>query len=142
MKSLEIYLTFNGNCAEAFEFYASVFGGEIIMMNKFSEMPPNPDFPVPEDQMDNVMHVTMQLKSGVILMGSDTGGREANVGDNFSISINADTREEVDSLFAALSEGGEPQMPPSEMFWGSYFGTCRDKFNINWMFSFDVNNPG
>ena len=138
MKALEIYLNFNGSCADAFEFYEQVFKGEITFMNKFSEMPPDPNFPVAEEFADHIMHATLQLKPGVIIMGSDTGGREAIIGTNFSISINADSRDEVNSLYAALSEGGEPQMLPSEMFWGSYFGTCRDKFGINWMFGFDT----
>ncbi len=138
MKSIEIYLTFNGNCKEAMDFYAGVFGGEILFMNTFAEMPPDPNYPMPEEKKDQIMHVTLQLKPGVTMMAADAMGRDVTIGDNFWVTIVPDSREEVDQLCAALSEGGEVTMAPAEMFWGSYFATCIDKFGINWMFNFDT----
>ena len=138
MNSLEIYLTFENQCADAFDFYAEVFGGEITFINKFSEMPPDPEFPVSDEIKDQVMHATLQLKPGVILMGSDSGGREIVVGNNYTISVNAASREEVDQFCTALSEGGAVTMPAQEQFWGSYFAMCTDKFGVNWMFSYEL----
>ena len=40
MASVNVYLTFNGNCEEAFNFYKSVFGGEFPYIGRFKEMPP------------------------------------------------------------------------------------------------------
>ena len=89
---------------------------------------------VPEAEQDLVMHVTLPIGSGV-LMGSDRGsfGPPIVTGSNFSLSVAPDSKEEADSLFAKLSDGGQATMPMQAMFWGAYFGTCTDKFGINWM---------
>ena len=63
-------------------------------------------------------------------------------GSNFSVSINADSKDETNSLFAALSEGGTVTMPPADTFWGDYFGMCTDKYGINWMISFNEQEQG
>ena len=129
---LNTYLNFEGNCREAFEFYRSVFGGEFAVLETFRNGPP--DMGVPEAELDNVMHVSLPIGSSV-LMGSDMPsgfGMPHVAGNNFSISVSPKSREESDTLFANLSEGGAVTMPMAEMFWGSYFGSCTDKFGINW----------
>jgi len=75
-------------------------------------------------------------------MGSDTGGNWAPnlvVGNNFSLSIGAESKEEADTLFGKLSDGGKVTMPMAPTFWGDYFGMCTDKFDINWMISYNEN---
>jgi len=140
MPSVNIYLTFNGNCEEAFNFYKSVFGGEFPYVGRFSEMPPSPDGQaMPAEEANRIMHVSLPIGNGsTMLMGSDTGGEWSSSykeGNNFSISLNADSNEEADRLFAALSAGGQATMPMANTFWGSYFGMLVDKFGINWMVS-------
>lgn len=129
---LNTYLTFAGNCREAFEFYQSVFGGEFEVFQTFGDGPPDMD--VPAEAKDQVMHVSLPVGSST-LMGSDTGpGSPAvKVGSNFSIAISPDSKAEADEIFCRLSEGGTVTMPIDDMFWGSYFGTCQDAFGINWM---------
>ncbi len=139
--TLSTYLHFNGNCREAFEFYRSVFGGEFEMLSTFAEMPP--DVSVPEDERDNVMHVSFPIGSSV-LMGSDmpaTFGPPTEIGTNFAITYSATSREETDDLFAKISEGGVVTMPLADMFWGAYFGACTDKFGINWQFDCEQQAP-
>ena len=83
-----------------------------------------------------------RLAKKLSLMGSDTGGEWATTfqqGNNFSISINTDSKEEADRLFSGLSAGGKVTMPPAKTFWSEYFGMFTDKFGINWMVSFDSN---
>ena len=138
MTTINIYLTFEGNCAEAFEFYRSVFGGEFQSYSKFSEMPPQQGFEIPSDQKERLMHVSLPISEESVLMGSDTGGEWASSfkkGNNFSISINTDNKAEADRIFLALSQGGKVTMPMAETFWESYFGSFMDKFGINWMVS-------
>lgn len=132
------YLTFDGNCREAFDFYRSVFGGEYAIMQTFGDAPP--DIGVSESDKDKVMHTTLSIGDGVI-MGSDTSpdfGPPHVPGNNFSLSYSTQSREETDELFAKVSEGGAVTMPLQDMFWGSYFGSCTDKFGINWMFGYDT----
>ena len=132
--SLSTYLTFNGNCREAFEFYRSVFGTEFVVLSTFAEAPE--DMEVPDADRDKVMHVTLPIGSSV-LMGSDNdpAGPPVVVGNNFSISVDTEGREESDDLIGKLAAGGTVSMPMQETFWGSYFGICTDKFGINWMVS-------
>ena len=72
-------------------------------------------------------------------MGSDSTSFSGDVtfGNNFSVSINADSKEEADTLFNGLSAGGTIIMPMEKTFWGAYFGMFTDKFGINWMVNFD-----
>ena len=135
--TLNIYLTFDGNCREVFEFYRSVFGGEFSIVQTFGDGPP--DMGVPEDEQDRIMHVSFPIGSSVLL-GSDTVtgfGPPGVKGDNFSVSCATQSREETDELFAKISEGGTVTMPLADMFWGSYFGTCTDKFGIKWQFNWE-----
>ena len=135
---LNTYLTFNKGCREAFEFYRSVFGGDFLFIQTYGDGPP--DMQVPEDERARVMHVSLQIGSSV-LMGSDMPsgfGGPPVVGNNFSISYLTQSREETDSLFAKLSEGGTVTMPLQDMFWGSYFGAFTDKFGINWQFNYEI----
>ena len=131
--NINAYLTFKDNCRQAFEFYRSVFGGDFMGgMQSFGDGPPDMD--VPEAERDLVMHVSLPIGDGV-LMGSDSAsfGPPLTPGNNFSLSIAPDSKEEADSLIAKLSDGGTVTMPMQDQFWGAYFGTCTDKFGINWM---------
>lgn len=137
MTTLNIYLHFTDTCEAAFTFYQSIFGGEFPYVGRFSEMPDDQGFSVPEADANKIMHISLPIGDSV-LMGSDSVegfGPPLQVGNNFSVSVNADSDEEVDRLLTALSEGGTVNMPPNKTFWGSYFGMLTDKFGINWMVS-------
>ena len=133
--SLNVYLTFDGNCREAFEFYRSVFGGEFEAFSTFAEGPDDMD--VPDKNRDDVMHVSLRVGDSV-LMGSDHGpfGQLIAVGNNFSISIVGQSREHCDEVFSKLSAGGSVTMPLQDTFWGSYYGMWTDRFGINWMVNY------
>lgn len=137
MATLNAYVNFDGNCEEAFKFYQSVFGGEFSYFSRFGEMPPMEGVPpVAEADAQKVMHVSLPISAETILMGSDTMagcGPAMVVGNNFSLSVSTETKEEADRYFQALAEGGAVTCPIEDAFWGDYFGCCEDKFGINWM---------
>lgn len=141
MPSVNVYLTFNGNCEVAFDFYKSVFGGEYPYIGRFKDMPPQEGGKaIPEEEGNRIMHVSLPIGKSSMIMGSDTGGEWApnfKQGNNFSISINADSKNEADKIFNDLSAGGQVTMPLANTFWGDYFGVLTDKFGINWMMSFN-----
>jgi PhnB protein len=86
------------------------------------------------------MHVALPIGKENILMGADTlksMGHEINRGNNFSISISTDSREETERIFNGLAEGGKVTMPLAKTFWSEYFGMCNDKFGILWMINFE-----
>ena len=139
MATANVYLNFNGNCEEAFNFYKIVFGNEFTYIGRFGEMPESEDYKVQEESKNKIMHVSLPIGKS-ILMGSDTGGDWAPSflqGNNFSISITGDSKDEADKLFNALAQDGKITMPLDHTFWGDYFGMLTDKFGINWMMSFN-----
>lgn len=139
MTKLDIYLTFNGNCEDAFNFYRSVFKTEFQHISRFNEMPPAPGMPpIPDKFANMILHVALPIDPNTLLMGSDTGGDWApsfKQGNNFSISISTDNKEEADRIFNELSAGGSIVMPLGKTFWSDYYGMLTDKFGINWMMS-------
>lgn len=141
MKSAHIYLNFNGQTEEAFNFYKSVLGGEFLgEIYRFGGTPDADKLP---DHLKNkIMHIALPLPNGLLLMGTDTieeMGHKAIMGSNFYIYLAADSKGEADNLFAKLSDGGTIEMPMADMFWGSYFGSFKDKYGVQWMVSFDTN---
>lgn len=143
MTTINTYLTFNGNCEEAFNFYKSVFGGEFSYFGRFGDMPPSEEMPVPDNEKDLIMHVSLPISKETVLMGSDSTGSSGVVtfGNNFSISINTASKTEADRLYSSLAQGGKVIMPMQNTFWGAYFGMFTDKFGINWMVNYDVQEP-
>ena len=140
MAQVNPYITFNGNCEEAFNFYKSVFGGEFPYIGRFGDMPAEEGKQVSEEEKNRIMHVSLPISQETVLMGSDTGddwssGHQS--GNNISLSVNTDSKEEADRIFNGLSEGGKVTMPLQETFWGAYFGMWTDKFGINWMVNYD-----
>jgi len=140
MTTVNVYLTFNGNCEEAFNFYKSVFGGEFPYVGRYKDVPPAVGGKgISSEYGDKIMHISLPVSQETMIMGSDTGGEWAAAfkpGNNFSISINTDSKDEADRLFKGLSEGGQVTMPLDQTFWGDYFGMWTDKFGINWMISY------
>jgi PhnB protein len=138
MLKATVYLNFNGDCEEAFLFYRSVFGGDFTYLGKFKDMPNQEGMPELSKEMgERVLHVGLPVGESLI-MGSDNVGEAAErykQGNNFSISLNLDSKEEADNYFRKLSEGGMVEMPMQNTFWGDYFGMTTDKFGISWMVS-------
>lgn len=143
MATLSPYLNFNGNTEEAFNFYKSVFGGEFATLQRFKDVPGLPGTEnMSEEDGQKIMHVSLPIGNGVSLMASDSMesfGHSLTVGNNFYISINADSEAEAGELFTKLSGGGNVQMEMQKTFWGAYFGMCTDQFGIQWMINYDYN---
>lgn len=139
MAKPQLYLMFNGNCREAFDFYSRVLNGKIEFMQTFGEAPGHEEFEATKNQ---IMYISMDV-DGEKIMGSDAPGEHAvTIGNNFSISINPDSEGDADRLFSALSDGGQVTMPLTETFWAKKFGMCTDKFGVNWMISYsEVKEP-
>ena len=140
MARTSTYLNFLRNTEVAFQFYRSVFGGDFTGgVARFSDIPPQDGAPKLADADKNlVMHIELPILGGHVLMGTDAPesmGFKVNLGNNVHISLEPDTRTETDRLFKALSEGGKVTMPLQDMFWGAYFGSCVDKFGVQWMFN-------
>ncbi len=140
MARVSTYLNFPRTTEEAFTFYQTVFGGEFQGgINRMGEVPPQEGMPpLAEGDRNLVMHIALPILGGHMLMGTDAPesmGFKLVMGNNMHLNLEPDTRAETDRLFAALSAGGHIGMPLQQMFWGDYFGSCTDKFGVEWMFN-------
>jgi PhnB protein len=142
MAKVNTYLNFSRNTEEAFNYYKSIFGGEFAgKISRFSDIPqPEGMLPIADHDKDLIVHIELPLPGGHILMGSDAPesmGFKLNAGNNMFINIEPDSKDETKRLFTALASDGKVSMELQDTFWGAYYGTCSDKFGVQWMFSFD-----
>ena len=141
MASVSTYLNFPRNTEEVFNYYKSIFGGEFFGngIMRFGDIPASPDAPpIAEEDKNLVMHVELRILNSHSLMGTDAPesmGFKVNFGNNIYINLQPDTREETRLLFDRLSAGGKVEMELQDMFWGDYFGSCKDKYGVQWMFN-------
>jgi len=140
MSRTSIYLNFERNTEEAFNFYRSVFGTEFLSpIDRFGSLPVMKGQPtVREEDKNLVMNVQLPILGGAVLMGTDAPesmGFNLKKGNNYYINLEPDTLEETESLFAKLSTGGIIKEPLKKEFWGVY-GSCVDQFGVQWMFNF------
>jgi PhnB protein len=138
MGRVSTYLNFMGNTEEAFNFYRSVFGTNFVFpINRFGDVPADENLPaLSEAEKKLVMHVELPILGGHVLMATDmieSMGHELRVGNNVTINLEPDTR--ADRLYEALSSGGSENSGMQDMIWGSYWGSCLDRFGVRWMFS-------
>lgn len=141
MATVSTYLNFRNETEQAFSFYKSIFGGEYMGgIMRFGDMPANENSaPIPDDVKDLVMHVTLPIMGGHMLMGSDAPegfGFKYTPGNNVYIMISPDSKDETTRLFRALSEGGTVEMELGDTFWNAYYGSLKDKFGVHWMLNY------
>lgn len=139
MARVSTYLNFPNNTEQAFLFYKSVFGGEFSGngIQRFGDIPAGDGQPqLSEPDKKLILHIELPIMGGHVLMGTDAPesmGFKVIFGNNSHICIEPDSRDETKRLFDALSEGGAISMPLQDMFWGAYYGSCSDKFGVQWM---------
>ena len=130
MITINPYLNFKGNTEEAFNFSRSVFGGEFSMVIRYKDMEPENEYP------EKIMHIALPVGNGNLIMGTDALGKMGDdlvAGNNFFITINAQTKDETDIVFNALAVGGTVAVPVYKAEWGAYFGMLTDQFGIQWL---------
>lgn len=126
--SFNPYVMYNGNCAEAFERYHEIFGGELNVMRN-SDLPPGQGMEgaAPE----GVMHASIALGGG-FLMGSDDPTSDGGPKVGVLVAYTAPDVDQGAKVFAALAEGGTVDMPFEPQFWSKGFGACTDRFGVPW----------
>lgn len=127
---INVYLSFDGRCAEAFAFYARVLGGSVAFTQTYGESPMAGE--LPPEQHGLVMHAQLAV-AGTTVYGADAPPQWRTRPDGFSVSLNLDDLEEARRVFDALAEGGTVKMPLGPTFWARGFGMLIDRFEIPWM---------
>jgi PhnB protein len=131
MPMLDSYLFFNGNCAEAMNFYQKTIGGQIMAMLKYS------DSPDPEqcgaDAKDRIMHAHLLIEGRNLMASDSTPDKPVPAPAGFALSLNYPSAQEARKVFDALGDGGKVTMPMAKTFWIETFGMVTDRFGIPWM---------
>lgn len=128
--TVNAYLGFPGTCREAFEFYAKVLGGEIIMMMTAGDAPP--DSGTSPEWKDKIMHARISVPGG-LLYGSDAPPQFYSKPEGFHVCIAVEDAAKGKAIFDALADGGQVQMPYEKTFWAEAFGMVVDRFGTPWM---------
>lgn len=123
-QQLNPYITFNGNCAEAMDFYAHALGGTVESMS----------FRDSGIDVDGVMHAALETPAGFHIFASDNapGMGTLTVGNNVQVSISGDDGERLRGYWSALSGGGQVMMPLERQMWGDDYGLLTDRFGVLW----------
>jgi PhnB protein len=124
------YLFFEGRCEEAIEFYRKALGAEVIMLMRFKDSP-DPTMCGP-GTLDKVMHASLRIGDSTVLASDGRCEAKATY-QGFALSLTVRTEAEADQRFAALSEGGQVQMPLTKTFFSARFGMVADRFGMSWM---------
>ncbi len=139
MATINVYLSFNGNCEEAFNFYKSVFGKEFNYLGRYKDIPAS-EGPIPAGHENKVMHVGLPISKETALLGCDVceemTGEKFVQGNNFSICISVENKAEGQRIFDALAVGGAVVMPLEKTFFAALFGVVTDRFGISWMIDY------
>jgi PhnB protein len=129
---IQPYLFFGGRCEEAIEFYRKGLGAEVQMLMYHKDSPDaHPPGMLQPGFEDKVMHATLSI-GGAIVMASD-GCDDKSRFDGFRLSLALPTEADAQRAFAALSDGGQVQMPLTATFWSPCFGMVTDRFGVGWM---------
>lgn len=140
--AVNAYLNFNGNCREAVEFYAKVFGTDQPQIMTFGATPPDPSFPLPEEAKNLVMHTRLILNGSPVMFSDVFPGMPFVAGTNISLAIVSPNRDEIESYYQQLKEGGQVRMELQETFWSKSYGSVTDKFGIDWQFNYEPGECG
>jgi PhnB protein len=130
---LNPYLFFEGRCEEAIEFYRTALGAEVATLMRYKESPdPQPPGMLPPGSEDKVMHMSFRI-GDITVFASDgmCSGKPDFKGVSLTLTVKNDA--EAERIFAALSNGGQVQMPMATTFFASRFGMVADRFGVSWM---------
>lgn len=139
MRTINPWINFNGNAEEAFNFYKSVFGGEFTKIIRFKDLASD-EFQVPEKEAAKIMHIALPIGKHNVLIANDVPefmGKVNEMENRSKILVSTESREEADKIFNGLSAGGDVEGDIGDTPWGTYAGTFRDKYGIEWIVEFD-----
>lgn len=136
MTHINPYLLFENNCREAMTFYRDCVGGDLTMQTVAESAVAGQKSP---DAAEKIMHASLTKKGMPMLMASDMlePGAHAVQGNTISLSLNCSSEDEIQTIFAKLSEGGKVTQPLKDEFWGATFGMLTDKFGMHWMLNYN-----
>jgi len=131
---LNPYLHFDGDAEEALNFYKDALGGEIIMISRYGDSP----MPSDEDWKNKLMHSRLVFDGNLIMISDAFKGNIAKKEGNVQLSVEVESIDRINEVFAKMAEGGKVTMELQDTFWGARFGMLKDKFGVDWMFNHEL----
>jgi PhnB protein len=127
------YLSFEGRCDEAIEFYKSAVGAKVNRLVRFKDSPETPKSGAfPPEILDKVMHASLTIGDSIVMATDGRCQGKANF-SGITLTLLVATDADADRMFGALSEGGKVNMPLTKTFFSSRFGMLTDRFGVAWM---------
>ncbi|MFF2089537.1 VOC family protein [Paenibacillus sp. NPDC058174] len=138
-----VYLNFNGEAEQAIDFYAEALSAKEVKKVKFNDIPQDPNYPLPENELNMIMESSIEFAGGKMMMSDILPSMTAVTGEvvkgnNVIISVINEDKQTLEQYFSQLSAGGHVVMPLSEVPWSSCFGMLVDKFGVSWKFNSDA----
>ncbi|WNF24645.1 VOC family protein [Mesobacillus jeotgali] len=129
------YLVTNGNGQEAVKFYQEALGAEVVSLQTFGDMPPNPEYPLPEEAKNRVLNAQMNIGNAKLMLSDTFPGHPFQLGSQVTIALLVDNASEAKGIFEKLQVDGKVTMPLQETFWSPAYGQVTDKFGVEWQVS-------
>lgn len=135
--SLHPYLFFTNTTRAAMTRYQEILGGTLDIM-EVDDMPQGEADGMPFEAPEGmVIHAALAFGDGDLLLASDDPTGDGHGITGMAINITLDDQVEARRIFDVFADGGEVEMPLGETFWSPMFGTCIDRFGVNWMVNVD-----
>ena len=128
----ELFVNFNGNCREAVDFYADVFGSEVKNLMTAGEAPADPNYPLKEADKDLIVYAEVRIGDKNIMFMDMTDECAVSVGNNINPTLNLTERKEIDRIFGRLKEGGKVIARPGKVFFSEWYCMVEDRFGVVW----------
>ncbi|MDQ0246853.1 PhnB protein [Bacillus fengqiuensis] len=129
------YLVLDGNGQEAVKFYENALDAKVEIVQTFGEMPENPEFSIPVDAKDRVLHAHLKVGNTDLMISDTFPGQPHQIGSQVTVAIRLNDVEKSKEVFEKLQEGGQVVMPLQETFWSPSYGQVTDKFGVEWQIS-------
>ncbi|CAG9611945.1 hypothetical protein BACCIP111899_01117 [Bacillus rhizoplanae] len=129
------YLVTNGNGQEAVKFYENALDAKVEMLQTFGEMPENPEYPIPAEAKDRILHAHLKVGNTDLMISDTFPGQSHEIGSQLTIAIHIQDGEKSKEVFEKLQDGGQVVMPLQETFWSPLYGQVKDKFGVEWQVS-------
>jgi len=135
--SVVAYVSFNGNCEEALDFYAESFKTTKTEIMRWKDAPADPNFELPDSARELVMHSFLNICDGEVMFSDVPPNMPVTIGDNIGLTVISKSIDDIKYYFDKVKNGGTIIMELQETFWTKCYGSVKDKFGIMWQFSLD-----
>lgn len=132
------YLVLDGDSREAIAFYEKALDAKVIAVQRFGEMPADPNYPLPDGMKDRIMHALLKVGETDLMFSDAMPGMPYQTGNHVNIAIISDDADRSKQIFAALAEGGQVGMPMQETPWSPAYGQVTDKFGVVWQVNTEI----